>query len=148
MDPKRIAVGQLSSDLEFVRELRDAVDQYFRAVDSWESAYRKYGQSGVDLMDEHHAYTAAYQRLMPLLSRARGLSFKFGLRDPWSGLRRTTLGRYAPHAHAPSALGWNERSAITDCLSRLMEACWESGQATPTARVPRSWLQRILDLFW
>ena len=30
------------SDREFIAEFREAVERYFRAVDEWETAYRKY----------------------------------------------------------------------------------------------------------
>jgi len=147
MDRKRIAVG-LSSDLEFALELRDAVEQYLRAVDSWEAAYRQYDRIPSGLHAGHHAYTEAHQRLMPLLPRARALSMKFGLRDPWSGLLHTALGQSAPQLLAPSAIGLNERASITDCLSRLIDACWEEEHAGASSEPQkRSWLREILDRF-
>lgn len=149
MDRKRIAAGQLSPDLEFALELRGAVEQYLRAVDSWEAAYRQYGRSPSNLHAEHHTYTEAHRRLMPLLPRARALSMKFALRDPWSGLLHTTLGHSAPHLLAPSAIGLNERAAITACLSLLVDACWEEEHAVSSSAKPRkrSRLRAILDRF-
>ncbi|MCC6394805.1 MAG: hypothetical protein IT167_29705 [Bryobacterales bacterium] len=148
MNRKRIAVGQLASDLDFALELRDAVEQYLRAVDSWEAAYRQSARAPSGLPAEHHAYTEAHQRLMPLLPRARALSMKFGLRDPWSGLLHTTLGQSAPQLLAPSAIGLNERAAITDCLSLLVDACWEEEHAgASSGPQKRSWLRGILDRF-
>ena len=88
---------------EFVAGLRQAVEEYFRAVDQWEKAYRKYyrlpdptGKTPSDLLEQQAVYDAAHKRLAAMVPRARGLSFRHGLRDPWTGILRSPLGRSTP----------------------------------------------------
>ena len=79
------------SDREFVADLREAVERYLRSVDEWEKAYRKYyrlpdprGKTPSDLTEQQAVYDSARKNLAALIPRARGLSFRHGLRDPWT----------------------------------------------------------------
>jgi hypothetical protein len=146
------------SDSEFVAELRAATEQYLAAVDAWEAGYRKYYRlpgpgrkvSG-DLEGLEKAYVAARKRLASLAPRARGLCFRHGLKDPWTGLLRTSLGQYAPQDRAESAISRTERQQVNECVILLAEACagFEPG-VSPENRQdePRSWLRRLLDYFY
>src|SRR5208283_5730782 len=117
-------------DSEFVAELRVAADRYLAAVDAWETAYRKYYRlagparkvSG-DLQEPEKVYVATRKRLAALAPRARGLCFKHGLKDPWTGLLRTSLGQYAPQDRAESAISRMERQQVNECVILLAEAC-------------------------
>jgi hypothetical protein len=145
-------------DTEFVAELRAAADRYLAAVDAWEAAYRKYYRladparkvSG-DLEELETAFRATRKRLSALTPRARGLCFKHGLKDPWTGLLRTSLGQYAPQDRNESAISRTERQQVHECVILLAEACagfqpetaGESGEPES-----RSWLQRVLDFFY
>ena len=108
------------SDREFVADLRQAVDQYFRAVDEWETAYRKYyrlpdpgGKSPSDMEEQQAVYDAAHKRLAALALRARGLSFRHGLRDPWNGILRSPLGQSTPQDRYSSAISRSDGSSPT-----------------------------------
>ena len=112
----------MASDLEFVLELRGTVSRYLRAVDAWESAYKKFsrrtGHQSVltpELDQAQAEYRAARKALETGVPRARRLGLRYGVRDPWPGLLRVSLGQ--------STLGRNERLAITECLDQLMAAC-------------------------
>src|SRR5260370_1266117 len=92
-----------STDQEFVKALRVAIERYLKAVDEWESAYRKYyrlpgyaAKISGDLEAEHRAYSERRSELEQLLPRARRLCLKHRLRDAFRGLVRVSLGRYAP----------------------------------------------------
>jgi hypothetical protein len=150
-----------STDQEFVGELRLATDRYLRAVDEWESAYQKYyrlpgyaAKISDDLEAEHREYTERRDELRRLLPRARRLCLKHRLRDPFAGLVRVALGRYAPQHRVDSAIGRNERNAATACLVDLAAACREWAAAGEAARAPApeggksSWLRRIKDYFY
>ena len=128
-------------------------------MDGWEAAYRKYyrlpsaaRQVSPDLEEHQRAYDASRKRLAELVPRARGLSFKHGLRDPWNGLLHTSLGQYAPQNRTDSAISASERRAVHECLILLTEACAEFEPApNPPAAAPaerRSWLRRVLDFFY
>jgi hypothetical protein len=142
------------SDREFVAELRQAVDRYFRAVDEWEAAYRKYyrlpdprGRTPNDLVEQQARYDAARTSLAAMIPRARGLSFRHGLRDPWTGLMRSPLGQSTPQDRYSSALSRAERAQAIECLLELAEAYAE----IPSAEAPaeqRSLLRRLLDFFY
>ena len=104
------------TDREFVAELRAATDQFLAAVDAWEAGYRKYyrladpaRKVSADLEEPEKVYAASRRRLSVLAPRARGLCFKYGLTDPWTGLLRTSLGQYAPQDRAESAISRTER---------------------------------------
>jgi len=142
------------SDRDFVAGLRQAVEQYFRAVDEWEAGYRKYyrlpdptGKPPSDLGAEQAAYDDARKRLAAMAPRARGLSFRHGMRDPWTGILRSTLGQSTPQDRYSSALSRAERTQVIECLLVLAEAYAE---LTPVEAPPppRSLLRRLLDFFY
>jgi hypothetical protein len=142
------------ADREFVAELRQAVERYFRAVDEWEKAYRKYyrlpdprGKTPGDLTEQQAAYDSARARLAAMIPRARGLSFRHGLRDPWTGLMRSPLGQSTPQDRYSSAISRAERTQAIECLLELAEAYAELPrvEAPPP---PRSLLRRLLDFFY
>jgi hypothetical protein len=141
------------SDREFVADLRQAVEEYFRAVDAWESAYRKYyrlpdphGKHPSDMTEQQTVYEAARKRLMAMAQRARGLSFRHGLRDPWTGILRSPLGQSTPQDRYSSAISRAERTQTIECLLVLAEAYAELPQVEPPP--PRSLLRRLLDFFY
>ena len=142
------------SDREFVAGLRQAVDGYFRAVDEWEAAYRKYyrlpdpgGKPPSDLGEQQAVYDSARKRLAALIPRARGLSFRHGLRDPWTGIMRSPLGQSTPQDRYSSAISRAERTQVIECLLVLAEAYAELRpvEAPPP---PRGLLRRLLDFFY
>src|SRR5690349_24780603 len=102
-------------DHDFVASLRSAIERYLSAVDRWEAAYQKYyrmpGSSRVsdDVEAEHREYTERRRELEEHLPRARRLCLKHGLRDPFAGLVRISLGRYSPQERSDSAIGRSER---------------------------------------
>jgi len=142
------------SDREFVADLRQAVEGYFRAVDQWEAGYRKYyrlpdprGKTPSDLGQQQAAYDSARARLAGMIPRARGLSFRHGLRDPWTGLIRSPLGQSTPQDRYSSAISRAERTQAIECLLVLAEAYAELPrvEAPPP---PRGLLRRLLDFFY
>lgn len=142
------------SDREFVADLRQAVEQYFRAVDEWEAAYRKYyrlpdprGKTPSDLTEQQAVYDAARKRLAEMAPRARGLSFRHGLRDPWTGIMRSPLGQSTPQDRYASAISRAERTQVIECLLVLAEAYAEIPVAEPSLP-PRGLLRRLLDFFY
>ena len=142
------------SDREFVADLRQAVDGYFRAVDEWEAAYRKYyrlpdprGKTPSDLGEQQAAYDLARTRLAAMTPRARGLSFRHDLRDPWTGILRSPLGQSTPQDRYSSAISRAERAQVFECLLVLAEAYAE----LPPVETPppfRSLWRRLLDFFY
>src|SRR5262249_4586184 len=149
------------TDRELVASLRAAVERYFRAVDQWEAAYQKYyrmpgsdGQVSSDIAAEQSEYDNSRHDLEELLPSARRLCLKYQLRDSLSGLVRISLGRFAPQEVRGSAIGRSERSAATQCLVELNDACYEwtpreagaSGSEPDTER--RSWWRRVLNYFY
>jgi hypothetical protein len=147
-----------SPDAKFVEELRTATGQYLAAVDAWETAYRKYYRladpvrkvSG-DLEEPEKVYVATRKQLAALAPRARGLCFKHGLKDPWTGLLRTSLGQYAPQDRAESAISRMERQQVNECVILLAEACagfQPEVAATTRETQPQSWVRRLLDFFY
>jgi hypothetical protein len=147
-----------SSDQEFVAALRLAIERYLRAVDQWESASRKYyrlpgytAKISGDLEAEHRQYSERRDELKQILPRARRLCLKHRLRDPFAGLVRISLGRYAPQHRLGSAIGRNERNAVTACLVDLSAACQEwaaRGAAAEPDTGKGSWLRRLRDYFY
>jgi hypothetical protein len=153
-------VAAPAHDLAFLAELRAAIERYFAAVDAWESAYRRYYRMpgfsqaiSTDLAQEHSEYTARRRELDALLPRAQQLCRRHDLNDFFAGLRHVNLGQYAPQERTDSAVGRNERRAITNCLLALEEACREWTVQTPELVAPPpaergSLLRRILGYFW
>jgi hypothetical protein len=142
------------SDREFVSGLRQAVDEYFRAVDAWEAAYRKYyrlpdprGKSPNDLAEQQAAYDSARKRLASMIPRARGLSFRHGLRDPWTGILRSPLGQSTPQDRYSSAISRAERTQAIECLLELAEAYAEIPHYDEPAPHRSLW-RRLLDYFY
>jgi hypothetical protein len=146
-------------DREFVAALRGAVEQYFAAVDQWESAFRRYyrmpdeNKASHDLGDEQREYDLRRRELEGMTARARGLCMRYGRRDVFGGLTYIRLGRYSPQQRTDSAIGRAERNAVMECLLELAEACqdWPGEPATPIVapRAPRtSILARIAGFFW
>lgn len=142
------------SDREFVADLRLAVDRYFRAVDEWEAAYRKYyrlpdpkGKTPSDLAEQQAAYDSAKRQLNAMVPRARGLSFRHGLRDPWTGIMRSKLGQSTPQDRYSSAISRSERTQAIEVLLVLAEAYAEL-PASEEPPPPRSWLRRLRDFFY
>jgi len=145
-------------DAEFVTELRAATAGYLAAVDGWEAAHRKYyrlagpaGRISGDLEEPQRAYLASRKRLADLTPRARGLCFKHGLRDPWTGLIRTSLGQYAPQDRDEPAISRAERQQVNECLILLAEACAGFAREAPAESreaEPRSWLRRVWRFFY
>ena len=152
-----VSPGKPASDREFIAALRQAAEEYIRAVDDWETAYRKYyrvvvpmGKIPTDMEEQQRAYDAARKRLAAMAPRARGLSYKHGLRDPWTGLLRSSLGQFAPQDRDTSAISRAERAQVIECLILLAEA-HAAGPAEGDAPAPheeRSWLRRVLDFFY
>jgi len=143
------------SDREFVADLRQAVERYFRAVDEWEAAYRKYyrlpdprGKTPSDLTGQQAIYDSARADLAAMIPRARGLSFRHGLRDPWTGLLRSPLGQSTPQDRYSSAISRAERTQAIECLLVLAEAYAELTPAAKAPPPPRGLLRRLLDFFY
>jgi len=143
------------SDREFVADLREAVERYFRAVDAWEAAHRKYyrlpdprGKTPSDLTEQQAVYDAARAQLAGMIQRARGLSFRHGLRDPWTGLMRSPLGQSTPQDRYSSAISRAERTQAIECLLVLAEAYAELPPPKEPPPPPRSLLRRLLDFFY
>src|SRR2546430_811583 len=120
----------MESDDLFLPELKCAVVRYLCAVDRWEAAYQKYyrlpgftSKVSDDLAEEHREYLESRRALEAIVPRARGMCFKYGLRDPWAGLLRITLGQHTPQQRNDSAVGRAERAAVSQCLVDLTAAC-------------------------
>ena len=145
------------SDAEFIAALRQAAEQFFRAVDEWETAYRKYyrladpsGKPSSDLDGQQRDYDAARARLAAMLPRARGLCFKYGIRDPWTGLLHSALGQSTPQDHYNSAISRTERALAFETLILLAEASGQTvadGEPLPD-KESRSPLRRLRDFFF
>jgi hypothetical protein len=147
-----------SSDREFVAELRAVVDRYLSAVDEWESAHQKYyrlpgyeSRIADDLIQEQHAYEQRRRELEAVLPRARRLCFKHGLAEPFSGLLRIGLGRYAPQQRMDSSIGRGERSVVAKCLVELADASQEWSPDKPESGPEGSrkgLLRRLVSYFY
>jgi hypothetical protein len=135
------------SDQEFVNQLRAAVVAYLDAVDRWEAAYSRYFRMpdapqtvSSDMQAEQQEYEAQRAQLEAFLPRARSLCLKHRLRNPFPGLVRISLGRYAPPHRIDPAIGRNERNAVMDCLVQLTAACsgWvpEAAEQLPDSPAP------------
>jgi hypothetical protein len=140
------------SDHEFVAGLRAAIERYLSAVDRWEAAYQKYyrlpgyaAKIRNDLEPEHREYGERRRDLEGMLPRARRLCLKHRLRDPFSGLLRIALGRYAPQHRVDSAIGRSERNEVTKCLVELGDACHEWESAGVDAETGNAGAKREID---
>ena len=89
--------------------------------------------------------------------RARGLCFKYGLRDPWVPLLKANLGEHAPQQRDSSAISRSERNAVNECIVELIAACQEwdlaagsesAARRDTQAKGPASWLRRIVDYLY
>jgi hypothetical protein len=83
-----------------------------------------------------------------MIGRARGLSFRHGLRDPWTGLLRSPLGQSTPQDRYSSAISRSERTAAIECLLVLAEAYAELPLAKEPPPASKGFLRRILDFFY
>jgi hypothetical protein len=148
-----------TSDLEFVSLLRTAVETYLAAVDRWEAAFQKHyrlpdsQRLSSDMAAEQGEYNQRQRELQAMLPRARRLCLKQDLRDPFSGLVRISLGRFAPQQRTDSAIGRGERNSVSACLFQLHEACTEWPDPAPASDPEskprnRSLLGRVLDCFY
>lgn len=148
-----------TSDLEFVSNLRTAVDAYLGAVDRWEAAFHKHYRMpdsqrvSTDMDAEQRDYNQRRRELQALLPRARRLCLRHDQRDPFSGLLRVSLGQFAPQQRTDSAIGRGERNTVAVCLLELNEACTEwPAEASGSNQEPkprnRSLLGRVLDCFY
>jgi hypothetical protein len=152
------APNPIGTDGDFVAELRAVTAEYLAAVDAWEAAYRKYYRLAgpgcrvsSDLEEPQRVYLASRKRLAGLVPRARGLCFKHGLRDPWTGLIRTSLGQYAPQDRDEPAISRSERQSVNECLILLAEACAGFQVEAPAEgrdAESRGWLRRVVDFFY
>ena len=147
------------SDQEFLDALRAAVLRYLASVDAWEAAYQRYyrmpgfsAKVSSDLEPEQREFEAARRALEDLLPRARSLCQKHEMRDPFAGLLRIDLGRHAPQHRVETAIGRNERNAVTDCLVQLSDACrvWDLPSAVPAPPPPdkNSLIKRLVSYFY
>ncbi len=115
----------LTREQQFVAQLRTAIERYLHAVDAWENAFRKHyrlldtPRLAADLEPFQQAYLAARRQLEPLVPRARHLSRRYDIPDPWAGLLHIRLGAMAPQAGIAPAIGQGERSLIIRCLTDL-----------------------------
>ena len=148
---------QQVSEVEFIAALRQAVEQFFRAVDEWETAYRKYyrladpsGKPSSDLAGQQRDYDAARTRMTAMLPRARGLCFKYGIRDPWTGLLHSALGQFAPQDRYSSAISRTERALAYETLILMAEAAVgpTDSEVPPAAEESRSPLRKLRDFFF
>jgi hypothetical protein len=160
MELKRTAT-QVSSNLEFVQELRASVARYLETVDAWEAEYQKYYRLArphqtvsPDLQEAQSAYVAARRKLEAMVPRARRLCARFDQRDPWPGLLRIELGAHPPQTRIASAFGRSERLALADCLANLELHSGEQetkaevrSEPEPESKPRRSLLRRVIDYF-
>jgi hypothetical protein len=145
---------QDDSDLAFVDRLRCAVEDYLRALDCWEEAFRKYARiagyksrAGDDLAPELCEYAARRCELSELLPRARLLCHRHRLREPFSGLLRISPRFSTPESG--SAIGRNERSTVTMCLVDLKAQAAGGGTEEPARGHEKpSLLRRLVDFFY
>lgn len=153
------------SDYQFALELREALRAFLEAVDAWEAEYRKYyrmpGRSSPvsgDLREEQQRYLESRRRLEAMTPRARGLCFKYELRDPWVPLLKANLGEHAPQQRDISAISRSERAAANECIVELIAASqeWELPTTDGSAAAyrnqadkgPASWLRRIVNYLY
>ena len=130
---RRRTTTQTALDSEFLSNLVNWVERYFRAVDEWETEYQKFSRLAgaqrrvpANLEDAQREFVSARQDLEAAIPRARWLCRKFEIRDPWPGLLLVGLGSETAQAHGGSAIGRNERIAVRDCLRDLQFRCGES----------------------
>jgi len=145
------------SNREFVRILRSQVEEYLRAVDEWETTYRKFYRVrgsdkavSPDMVEPDRRYREARKKLEKLIPEARRLSYRYAVRDVWPGFMRSSLGRYAPQTRTVSAISRSERAAVTESLARLAAACEEEERSQEWKREEpeHGWLQRVFGRFF
>ena len=141
------------TDLEFLAVLRNAVDQYFAAMDAWEAIYKRYyrlpgaAKVSADLVAEQHEFELRRRDLAELVPRARQLCARFNQPDIFAGLTHVSLGEYAPQERTESAVGASERRGVMACLIELTVACRSEEAGLPPSRPAGekpSLLQRIV----
>jgi hypothetical protein len=142
---------------QFVAQLRAAVELFLHAVDEWEKEYKKHyrlldpPRLSADLEPYQQAYLTARRQLEELVPRARHLSRRFDIPDPWAGLLHVRLGARTPQSGIAPAIGQGERALIIRCLTDL-EAASQHGESEIAAGRPRSTrggiLGRIYDFFF
>jgi len=132
--------------------LREAVQGYLAAVDEWDAAYQKYyrlpgfgARVSGDLEAEQRVYDTRRRELEAMVPRARRLCLKYELKEPFSGLLRISLGRYAPQQRMDPTIGRSERGAVAQCLVELQDACGEWATPPGEAEPKQSLLRRLLD---
>ena len=145
-------------ETEFIAALRQTAERFFRAVDEWETAYRKYyrlaepgGPLSSDMTGPQREFDAARNALNAMVPRARGLCFKYGLRDIWTPLVHSRLGQFAPQDRHSSAISRTERATAFEILILLAEKTGSPlpGEPEPAPRSDsRSPLRRLRDLFF
>jgi hypothetical protein len=103
-----------------------------------------------DVEPEQREYETRRRELAALLPRARRLCLKHQLPDPFSGLLRISLGRYAPQERIDPVIGRSERSVVAECLAKLDDACrdWQAELGDGPAQQRRSWLRRLISFFY
>src|SRR5258708_696457 len=116
----QIAAG---SNREFVAVLRQCVSAYFDAIDDWEAQFKRYNRlSGPqyrvpgDLHQAQSRYLQTRDAIKPRIARARQLSRRFEVNDPWPWILKIQLG---VDSETGSALGPNERALIMTSLREL-----------------------------
>jgi hypothetical protein len=148
----------VSDPRQFVDELRRAVERYLRTIDAWEEAFQKYyrlastsARLSVDLEPFQADYNAARAELKNLIPRARQLSRRFDLPDPWPGVLHVRLGARAPQTGAAPAYGQGERTVIYRCLDSLDARLRVPDDVKDEPARPsesRGVLGRVLDYFF
>lgn len=146
----------MSSDLEFVYQLRDTVTEYLRTVDAWERKHAQYyrlpsqaHKVTADLAEEQQQFQDARRKLEALMPRARILYSRHDLRDPFGMLLNVNLGAAAPQSGFGSAIGGNERTEVARGLVDLLACCAPTEPArTSNQPVGRSLWRRVYDFFF
>jgi len=142
---------------QFVAQLRTAVERFLHAVDEWEREYRKHyrlldpPRLSADLEPFQQAYLASRRQLEELIPRARHLSRRYDIPDPWAGMLHIRLGTRTPQSGVAPTIGQGERALIIRCLTDL-EAASQLGESEVAANrphpAPRGILARIYDFFF
>jgi hypothetical protein len=143
------------SDREFVADLRQAVERYFRAVDEWEAAYRKYYRlPDPQRQDSQRSdRTAGHLRCRARQSRGHDPARPRPELSPRSARSVDGTDAFAAgpiDAAGSLLLGLSraERTQAIECLLVLAEAYAE---LPPPAEAPppaRGFLRRLLDFFY
>lgn len=148
------------SDLQFALDFRAIVERYIRALDSWETAYQKnytLGRRGserslpADLDAANSEYIAARKVFKSALPRANRIAYKYNLRAPYQALLKVELGVNAVQFQQGSAIGRNERLAITECLMDMLTCCQDeaskaAGSENDSEAKPRKGLRTLRSI--